>query len=109
MPRFKSWVEYSDKRTMRSTKVLGLLTFLSLTACSDVNPQVSVLRGTLTTSNPSDVVPKNGSYIKTDQTATGIMTDTNGATMQISVSKGDTLPADSSSGAYKLELNESIQ
>lgn len=94
---------------MRSAKVFGLITLLGLAACSDVNPQVSVLRGTLTTSNPTDVLPKNGAYIKTDQSASGIMTDTNGTIMQLSVSKGDTLPATSSSGSYKLELNESIQ
>ena len=99
---------------MNFGKALGILVLASmtLTACSDVNPTVSTLRGNTSTTSPgsaTDPVSAHGSYIKIDQPASGVLTTTAGLKMSMNVSKGDSVPATSSSGQYKLYLDDSDQ
>lgn len=97
---------------MNFVKALGIsvLASMTLAACSDVNPVVSTLRSTNPTTSPgvSDSVSSNGSYIKTDQPASGILT-VSGKNMTLTVSKGDAVPASTYSGQYKLYLDDSDQ
>ena len=94
-------------KTLSNIFILGALSIL--TACSDVTPEISLLRSRIT--HPSTDVEGSGglNFVATDQTSKVITSvSAGGYKMSSVVSKEDTTKEMVSAGGYTMIMNQNV-